>query len=420
MRNKTRDIKLKQGHPKYNSKIGDIIPLSGSTTMYGEPQTFMFKVIAKLGAGEFTIEELSEAELKTERLLKVKNLKKNMSEAIFGQEKAIEEIESLLKMYAIGLNDDSKPLGSCLFSGPTGVGKTEVAKETSRLMGFKFVRFDMSEYMEAHEVSKLIGSPNGYVDSNRPGLLAENIPSDTPCVVLFDEIEKAHSKIYDLFLQMLDYGKVKNNKGVEIDFTQCLIVFTSNLGVHERNAKPIGINSQVDEKASIKAIEGHFRPELRNRLDKIIEFKALTESESTLIVKKYLSEWTEKMKDKSLFLNYSPQIIPYLARKGYDPLMGARPLKKVIQSEVVAKVSQKMIDEEKTHNLDVFVELVNGETKVELNQREDLVIPNQDAPEELDMSVEQYEALAADVLEKHGKEAEQEFRRRAQAAHGRE
>src|SRR3954467_6427709 len=264
----------------------------------------------------------------------LKSLDRDLKAVVFGQDKAIDALSAAIKMARSGLGNPQKPIGSFLFSGPTGVGKTEVARQLAYTMGVELIRFDMSEYMERHAVSRLIGAPPGYVGFDQGGLLTEQISKHPYCVVLLDEIEKAHPDIFNILLQVMDHGTLTDNNGRKADFRNTVIVMTTNAGSAELSKTTMGFTQQRvagDEMVEIKRM---FTPEFRNRLDAIISFGALDEKTIARVVEKFLMQLDEQLAEKKVEASFSEALKAYLAKKGFDPLMGARPMARLIQDTI--------------------------------------------------------------------------------------
>ena len=274
---------------------------------------------------------------------RLKNIESNLREVVFGQDKAIEVLTASVKMARSGLGRIDKPIGSFLFSGPTGVGKTEVAKQLAVMMGIELVRFDMSEYMEPHAVSRLIGAPPGYVGFDKGGLLTEAITKKPHCVLLLDEIEKANPAIYNILLQVMDHGTLTDNNGRKADFRNVIIVMTTNAGAETMNKATIGFTNprvQGDEMADIKR---QFTPEFRNRLDAIVNFKALDTNIILRVVDKFLLELEGQLTAKKVDVVFTDALRLHLAEKGFDPLMGARPMQRLIQDTIRKALADELL-----------------------------------------------------------------------------
>jgi len=266
----------------------------------------------------------------------LESLDKKLSQVIFGQESAISTLSICIKRSRAGLSAPGRPIGSFLFTGPTGVGKTEVAKQLALNMGVKFLRYDMSEYMEKHAVSRLIGAPPGYIGFEQGGILTDSIRKNPHCVLLLDEIEKAHQDLFNILLQVMDYATLTDNNGKSADFRNVVIIMTSNAGAREMSSNKIGFGDQITDINSkgLKAVEKTFSPEFRNRLDSVVQFNPLSHETMELIVDKDMKELKELLNNKSISLKYTPKVRSWLAERGYDPKFGARPLDRLIQTRI--------------------------------------------------------------------------------------
>ena len=273
----------------------------------------------------------------------LKNLERDLKAVVFGQDKAIDALATAIKMARSGLGNPQKPIGSFLFSGPTGVGKTEVARQLAYIMGIELVRFDMSEYMEGHAVSRLIGAPPGYVGFEQGGLLTEAITKHPYCVLLLDEIEKAHPDIFNILLQVMDHGTLTDNNGRKADFRNVAIVMTTNAGAESLNKTAIGFTlpeKTGDEMAEIKRL---FTPEFRNRLDGIISFAPLGHEVILRVVDKFLMQLEEQLHEKKVEATFTERLKEYLAERGFDPLMGARPMARLIQDTIRRALADELL-----------------------------------------------------------------------------
>lgn len=272
-----------------------------------------------------------------DELASLRTLDKKLSEEVFGQDNAIKAVSMAVKMSRAGLADDEKPTASFLFVGPTGTGKTLLARTLAKELDCELVRFDMSEYQEAHTVSKLIGSPAGYVGYEEEGLLTQAVRNNPNCVLLFDEIEKAHKKVYDIMLQIMDYGMLTDNKGKKISFRNAIIIFTSNAGAAQAEKGAIGFGNSVPsnkQKTMEKAVKDTFSPEFRNRLSGIVTFNYLTEDMARLIVKNELKKLDKKLLRKSIVVEYSQNVYDYILERGFNVDMGAREIGRVIEQDI--------------------------------------------------------------------------------------
>ena len=274
---------------------------------------------------------------------KLKTIERDLKSVVFGQDKALEVLASAVKMARSGLGRDDKPIGSFLFSGPTGVGKTEAAKQLAYIMGIELIRFDMSEYMERHAVSRLIGAPPGYVGFDQGGLLTEAVTKKPHAVLLLDEIEKAHPDIFNVLLQVMDHGTLTDNNGRKADFRNVIIVMTTNAGAETMNKATIGFNNPRqagDEMADIKRL---FTPEFRNRLDATVSFKALDEEVIMRVVDKFLLQLESQLGEKKVEVTFTDALRKQLAKKGFDPLMGARPMQRLIQDTIRRALADELL-----------------------------------------------------------------------------
>ena len=273
----------------------------------------------------------------------LKNLERNLKLTIFGQDKAIEALAAAIKMSRSGLGDQRKPVGSFLFSGPTGVGKTEVTRQLALAMGVEFVRFDMSEYMERHTVSRLIGAPPGYVGFDQGGLLTEAIAKHPHCVLLLDEIEKAHPDVFNLLLQVMDHGTLTDNNGRKADFRHVIIIMTTNAGAFEMSRPSIGFTQSDTASDGMEAIRRLFSPEFRNRLDSVIQFGSLDQDTIERVVDKLLIEAEAQLEQKRVSLSVDDLARRWIAKRGYDPKMGARPMARVIQEYIKRPLAEELL-----------------------------------------------------------------------------
>jgi ATP-dependent Clp protease ATP-binding subunit ClpA len=273
----------------------------------------------------------------------LKNLERNLKLVIFGQNPAIEALAAAIKLARAGLGDQRKPVGSYLFAGPTGVGKTEVTRQLALTMGIEFVRFDMSEYMERHTVSRLIGAPPGYVGFDQGGLLTEQIAKHPHCVLLLDEIEKAHPDVFNLLLQVMDHGTLTDNNGRKVDFRHVIIVMTTNAGAQEMSRPAIGFMPADNTSDGMEAVRRLFSPEFRNRLDAIIQFAALDTPTIERVVDKLLLETEAQLEQKGVALLIEDAARQWIAVRGYDPKMGARPMARVIQEHVKRPLAEELL-----------------------------------------------------------------------------
>lgn len=280
----------------------------------------------------------------------LRNLERDLKMAVFGQDEAIDVLSNAIKMARAGLNHPDRPIGSFLFAGPTGVGKTEVTKQLARVMGMELVRFDMSEYMERHTVSRLIGAPPGYVGFDQGGLLTEAITKSPHCVLLLDEIEKAHPEVFNLLLQVMDHGTLTDNNGRKADFRNVIVVMTTNAGAETMSRASIGFTQQDHATDGMEAIKRLFTPEFRNRLDAVIQFKPLDMDIIKGVVDKFLTELQAQLDDKRVTLDVDDKARAWLATKGYDKDMGARPMGRLIQEVLKRPLAEKILFGELSEN----------------------------------------------------------------------
>ena len=274
---------------------------------------------------------------------KLKDLDKSLKRFIFGQDKAIDEIVASIRLSRAGLRDLQKPIGSYLFAGPTGVGKTELVRQLSSVLSVELLRFDMSEYMERHAVSRLIGAPPGYVGFDQGGLLTDGVDQNPYSIVLLDEIEKAHPDIFNILLQIMDHGTLTDQNGRKVDFRNTIIVLTTNAGATDLAKPALGFNRDEREGEDKEAIDRLFNPEFRNRLDSIISFNSLPDKVIQKVVEKFILELESQLDNKNVFINISPDAASWLGKKGYDKNMGARPLSRLIQEKVKKPIAEEIL-----------------------------------------------------------------------------
>ena len=282
----------------------------------------------------------------------LRDLEGNLKMAVFGQDEAIEQLASAIKLSRAGLKSGEKPIGSFLFAGPTGVGKTEVSKQLAHSMGVELLRYDMSEYMERHTVSRLIGAPPGYVGFDQGGLLTEAVTKHPHSIVLLDEIEKAHPEVFNLLLQVMDHGTLTDNNGRKADFRNVVLIMTTNAGAHEMGRPSIGFAEQDNSSDGMEVIRRMFTPEFRNRLDAIVQFSALNIEVVKTVVDKFLTELQAQLDEKRVTLEVDEEAREWLAREGYDEKMGARPMQRLIQEKIKRQLAEDLL----------FGDLVSGGT----------------------------------------------------------
>lgn len=294
----------------------------------------------------------------------LKDLEKNLKMVVFGQDKAIEALAASIKLSRAGLKEAEKPIGSYLFSGPTGVGKTEVSRQLAKIMGIELIRFDMSEYMERHTVSRLIGAPPGYIGFDQGGLMTEAISKHPHCVLLLDEIEKAHPDIFNLLLQIMDHGSLTDNNGRKADFRNVILIMTTNAGAQEMSRASIGFTQQDHSVDGMEVIKKMFTPEFRNRLDTIIQFGSLDTEVIRTVVDKFLVELQVQLDDKKVALNVDDEAIDWFVEHGYDRTMGARPLLRLVQSKIKKPLAEDILFGKLVNGGEVYVSVEEGELKL--------------------------------------------------------
>ncbi|MBW0159042.1 ATP-dependent Clp protease ATP-binding subunit ClpA [Sedimentimonas flavescens] len=273
----------------------------------------------------------------------LRDLEKTLKRVVFGQDKAIETLASAIKLARAGLREPEKPIGNYLFAGPTGVGKTEVAKQLADTLGVELLRFDMSEYMEKHAVSRLIGAPPGYVGFDQGGMLTDGVDQHPHCVLLLDEMEKAHPDVYNILLQVMDHGKLTDHNGRTVDFRNVILIMTSNAGAAEQAKAAIGFGRERREGEDTAAIERTFTPEFRNRLDAVVNFAPLSRDVILQVVDKFVLQLEAQLIDRNVHIELTPEAANWLAEKGYDDKMGARPLGRVIQEHIKKPLAEELL-----------------------------------------------------------------------------
>jgi ATP-dependent Clp protease ATP-binding subunit ClpA len=273
----------------------------------------------------------------------LRDLEKSLKRVVFGQDPAIDALSSAIKLARAGLREPEKPIGNYLFAGPTGVGKTEVAKQLASTLGVELLRFDMSEYMEKHAVSRLIGAPPGYVGFDQGGLLTDGVDQHPHCVLLLDEIEKAHPDVYNILLQVMDHGTLTDHNGRTVDFRNVILIMTSNAGAAEQAKAAIGFGRDRREGEDTAAIERTFTPEFRNRLDAVISFAPLAQEVINQVVEKFVLQLEAQLLDRNVTIELTPEAAELLGTLGYDDKMGARPLGRVIQERIKKPLAEELL-----------------------------------------------------------------------------
>jgi len=335
-------------------EAGAFIRLSGPSSRKKIHPKDIEKIVAKIA-------RIPTISVSTPDKIKLENLGEKIKQVVFGQDDAIKSLVTSIKRSRAGLGTPEKPIGSFLFAGPTGVGKTEVSLQVSKILGVQFLRYDMSEYMEKHAVARLIGAPPGYIGFDQGGLLTDGIRKHPHSVVLFDEIEKAHPDMFNILLQVLDHATLTDNNGKKADFRNVIIMMTSNAGTREMSTQTIGFgDKQSDTKDKGKtAIEKYFSPEFRNRLDGIIHFNPLTEEIMEKVVDKFMNELKAQLIAKKISISISPEARTWLAKNGHNPRFGARPLIRLIQTEIKDILSDEILFGQLEKGGDIFIDIEN-------------------------------------------------------------
>ncbi len=308
----------------------------------------------------------------------LRNLERDLKAMVFGQDKAIEALSAAIKLSRAGLREAEKPIGNYLFSGPTGVGKTEVARQLASTLGIELIRFDMSEYMERHSVSRLIGAPPGYVGFDQGGLLTDGIDQHPHCVLLLDEIEKAHQDLFNILLQVMDHGKLTDHNGKSVDFRNVILIMTTNAGASDMAKEAIGFGRTEREGEDEEAVKRLFTPEFRNRLDAIIPFAGLTEETVGRVVEKFVMQLEAQLADRNVTIELSSAAKEWLAERGYDRLYGARPLARVIQEYIKKPLAEELLFGKLVKGGSVKVNLVDGKLVFDVTEA---AAPAQPKPE---------------------------------------
>ena len=298
----------------------------------------------------------------------LRNLKRDLQMVVFGQDEAIDALSSAIRMNRSGLGNEQKPVGNFLFAGPTGVGKTEVTRQLARVLGLELIRFDMSEYMERHTVSRLIGAPPGYVGFDQGGLLTEEINKHPHSVLLLDEVEKAHPDVFNLLLQVMDHGTLTDNNGRKADFRNVILIMTTNAGASEATRASIGFTTQDHSSDAMSAIRKLFTPEFRNRLDAIIQFNGLDRATILSVVDKFLFELEQQLEEKHVSMTVDAGVRDWMAEKGYDPQMGARPMARVIQEHIKKPLAEELLFGRLSHGGRVRISMVDTELAFDIEE----------------------------------------------------
>ncbi|MDH5558781.1 MAG: AAA family ATPase, partial [Alphaproteobacteria bacterium] len=294
----------------------------------------------------------------------LQNLERDLKTVVFGQDKAISAVSAAIKLSRAGLREPEKPIGCYLFSGPTGVGKTEVTRQLAHVLGIELQRFDMSEYMERHSISRLIGAPPGYVGFDQGGMLTDAIDQHPHSVLLLDEIEKAHPDLFNILLQVMDHGKLTDHNGKTVDFRNVILVMTTNAGAADLAKPAMGFGRETRVGEDTEAVNRMFSPEFRNRLDAIIGFEALKPETVSRVVDKFVMELEGQLADRNVIIELTDEARQWLAEKGYDVAFGARPLGRVIQEHIKKPLAEELLFGRLAKGGVVCVELENGELKM--------------------------------------------------------
>ena len=303
------------------------------------------------------------------------HLERNLKMVIFGQDPAIETLTSAIKLARSGLGNPEKPIGNFLFAGPTGVGKTEVTRQLALQLGIELVRFDMSEYMEPHSVSRLIGAPPGYVGFDQGGLLTEKIVKTPHCVLLLDEVEKAHPDIFNILLQVMDRGVLTDTNGREANFRNVILVMTTNAGAAQAARRSIGFTRQDHSSDAMEILRRSFTPEFRNRLDAVVQFQPLGMEHILRVVDKFLIELEAQLHEKDVAMTATPAAREWMAQHGFDPLMGARPMARVIQDRSKRPLADELLFGKLVGGGRVTIDVADGELTVEARPEPERLLP---------------------------------------------
>jgi ATP-dependent Clp protease ATP-binding subunit ClpA len=329
---------------RYTDKAIDVVVEAGAAQQLLPPS----RRKKSIGAHEVEqvvakIARIPSSQVTTSDKAALKDLDRKLKMVVFGQDEAIDQLTSSIKLSRAGLKSGDKPIGSFLFAGPTGVGKTEVSRQLAQIMGVELLRYDMSEYMERHTVSRLIGAPPGYVGFDQGGLLTEAVTKHPHSVVLLDEIEKAHPEVFNLLLQVMDHGTLTDNNGRKADFRNVVLIMTTNAGAQDISRASIGFTDQDNSSDGMEAIKKMFAPEFRNRLDAIVQFKSLGMAVIKTVVDKFLTELQAQLDDKRVTLEVDEAARDWLAREGYDDKMGARPMQRLIQEKIKRQLAEDVL-----------------------------------------------------------------------------
>jgi len=352
---------------KLPDKAIDVIDEVGAMQMLVPPSRRKKKITAReIEAVIATMARIPPKSVSSDDKVVLASLEKDLKRVVFGQDKAIEVLSTAMKLSRAGLRDPDKPIGSFLFSGPTGVGKTEVARQLASIMGIELKRFDMSEYMERHSVSRLIGAPPGYVGYDQGGLLTDAIDQHPHCVLLLDEIEKAHPDLFNILLQVMDHGKLTDHHGKTVDFRNVVLIMTTNAGASDMARQGIGFGAGTKVEAQDEAVKKMFTPEFRNRLDAIVPFDYLGTETVSRVVDKFILQLELQLAEQNVHIQFDTDAREWLARRGYDKLMGARPMARLLQEKVKQPLAEELLFGKLAHGGEVHVSVKDDVLAFEL------------------------------------------------------
>ena len=359
------------GNKKLPDKSIDIIDeLGSSEVLKSENQRKKILDIEDIERIVSQITKIQEKNISVNDRMYLKDLDKNLKRVIFGQDLAIDSLVSSIKLSRSGLRDSNRTIGNYMFSGQTGVGKTELAKQLAKVLGIELIRFDMSEYMERHSVSKLIGAPPGYVGFDQGGLLSEKVDKNPYAVLLIDEIEKAHPDVYNILLQIMDYGKLTDQNGKKIDFRNIILIMTTNAGAEDLQKSQIGFNKSINKDGDLESINKIFSPEFRNRLDSIVQFNILNKDTVKKIVEKFVIELETQLGERDVIINLTDKASNLISKLGFDEKMGARPLNRVIDEKIKKPLADELIHGKLVNGGHVLVDAKNDILIFEINKIE--------------------------------------------------
>ncbi|MBX7528269.1 ATP-dependent Clp protease ATP-binding subunit ClpA [Qipengyuania vesicularis] len=352
---------------KLPDKAIDVIDEVGAMQMLVPPSRRKKKITAReIEAVIATMARIPPKSVSSDDKKALENLERDLKHVVFGQDAAVEKLSTAMKLSRAGLRDPDKPIGSFLFSGPTGVGKTEVARQLASIMGIELKRFDMSEYMERHSVSRLIGAPPGYVGYDQGGLLTDAVDQNPHCVLLLDEIEKAHPDLFNILLQVMDNGRLTDHHGKTVDFRNVVLIMTTNAGASDMAKQGIGFGDVSKEDASEEAVKRMFTPEFRNRLDAIVPFAYLGKSTVARVVDKFILQLELQLAEQNVDIQFDKESRAWLADKGYDKLYGARPMGRLIQEKIKQPLAEELLFGKLADGGEVSVTMKDGKPSFEL------------------------------------------------------